>query len=198
MILTEVSTPPPAAIPVRELARHLRLSTGFPDDGSEDGILELYLRAAMAAVEARLGFALLTRVFSWNVTQWQCEASQGLPIGPVQSVDEIVFVGGDGVETSLDPEGWSLLKDARRPRLIGRDGRRLPAIPRHACAEIRFTAGFGPDWESVPADIRQAVFLLAAHYYEHRSEDSSAYEPMPFGVLVLIETYRTMRIGAGS
>ena len=61
MILTEVSAPPAAAVPVRAFAEHLRLGTGFADDGSEDAVLELYLRAAMAAIEARLGRALLAR-----------------------------------------------------------------------------------------------------------------------------------------
>ena len=63
MILTEVSAPPAAAVPVRAFAEHLRLGSGFADDGSEDAVLELYLRAAMAAIEARLGRALLAREF---------------------------------------------------------------------------------------------------------------------------------------
>ena len=49
MILTEVSAPPAAALPVRAFAEHLKLGTGFADDGSQDAVLELYVRAAMAA-----------------------------------------------------------------------------------------------------------------------------------------------------
>ena len=45
MILTEVSAPPVAALPVRAFAEHLRLGRGFADDGSLDAALELYLRA---------------------------------------------------------------------------------------------------------------------------------------------------------
>ena len=52
MILTEVSAPEAAVVPVRAFAGHLALGSGFEDDGSQDAVLELYLRAAMAAIEA--------------------------------------------------------------------------------------------------------------------------------------------------
>jgi uncharacterized phiE125 gp8 family phage protein len=195
MILTEVSTPAAAAVPVRALADHLRLGTGFADDGSEDAVLELYLRAAMAAIEARIGQALLSREYSWTVTRWREDASQGLPIGPVLSVDAVTLIGADGAETAVEPEAWSVLRDSRRPRLVGRFGRNLPRIPRSGHAEIRFSAGYGAAWEDVPADLRQAVLLLAAHYYENRSDTPQGAGAMPFGVLVLIESYRSIRIG---
>ncbi len=194
MILTEVSAPPAAAVPVRAFAEHLRLGSGFADDGSEDAVLELYLRSAMAAIEARLGRALLARDFTWTVTRWREDASQGIPIAPVQAVAAITLIDAEGSAVDVDPESWSVLRDSQRPRLVGRFGRNLPKIPRSGHAEIRFTAGFGAGWEDVPADLRQAVFLLAAHFYENRAEGGEAAS-MPFGVLVLIEAYRATRIG---
>jgi uncharacterized phiE125 gp8 family phage protein len=198
MILTEISAPPATSVPVRAFAEHLRLGSGFADDGSDDQVLELYLRAAMAAVEARIGRALIARRFSWTVTRWREEASQGLPIGPVTEVEEIALLGPEGTETLVEPERWSLLREGPRPRLTGRSGRSLPRIPRGGHAEVRFTAGFGTEWETVPADLRQAVFLLAAHYYENRSETGQSASAMPFGVLVLLEAYRSLRIGGGA
>jgi uncharacterized phiE125 gp8 family phage protein len=197
MILTELSSPPAAAVPVRVLADHLRLGTGFADDGSQDAVLELYLRAAMAAIEARLGRVLLARPYSWTVTRWLEEASQGLPVAPVVAVSAITLHGADGGETEVEPEAWSVLRDAQRPRLVGRFGRSLPRIPRGGHAEVRFVAGFGDAWEDVPADLRQAVLLLAAHFYENRTDTGSVSGSMPFGVLVLIEAYRATRIGGG-
>jgi uncharacterized phiE125 gp8 family phage protein len=195
MILTEVSAPPSAAVPVRAFAEHLALGRGFADDGAQDGVLELYLRAAMAAIEARLGRALLAREFAWSVPCWREEASQTMPIGPVRSVSSVTLVAADGSEEAADPDGWSVLRDSQRPRLVGRFGRSLPRIPRSGRAEIRFTAGFGAIWDEVPADLRQAVFLLAAHFYENRSDAGTVAGSMPFGVLVLLETYRAARLG---
>ena len=198
MILTEVSAPPSAAVPVRAFAEHLRLGTGFADDGSQDAVLELYLRSAMAAIEARLGRALLARGFSWTVTRWREDASQGLPIAPVRSVEAVTLIEADGGEVLVDPGAYSVMRDSQRPRLVGKFGRSLPRIPRTGHAEIRFTAGFGEAWEDVPADLRQAVFLLAAHFYDNRSDGATSAGTMPFGVLVLIEAYRATRIGAPS
>jgi uncharacterized phiE125 gp8 family phage protein len=159
-------------------------------------VLELYLRAAMAAIEARLGRALLARGFVWTVTRWRETASQGMPIAPVRSVEAITMVEADGSEAPADPEGWSVLRDSQRPRLVGRFGRSLPRIPRGGHARVELTAGFGETWEGVPADLRQATFLLAAHFYENRAEGGVS-GTMPFGVLVLIEAYRATRIGVG-
>jgi uncharacterized phiE125 gp8 family phage protein len=195
MTLTEVSAPAAAAVPVRAFAEHLRLGTGFADDGSQDAVLELYLRAAMAAIEARLGRALIARDFAWTVTRWREEASQGLPLGPVRAVESVTLVDPDGSETAVDPESWSVIRDSQRPRLVGRFGRSLPRIPRSGHAEVRFSAGFGESWEEVPPDLRQAVFLLAAHFYERRTEGGGVAGTMPFGVLALIEAYRATRIG---
>jgi len=50
----------------------------------------------------------------------------------------------------------------------------------------------------MPADLAQAVLMLAAHYYEFRSDTSLGQGCMPFGVTSLIERYRTVRIFAGS
>ncbi len=197
MILTEVSAPPATAVPIRAFAEHLRLGSGFADDGSQDAVLEMYLRAAMAAIEARLGRVLLVRDFSWTVTRWREDASQGLPVAPVQSVDAITLFGADGAETEVEADAWSVLRDSQRPRLVGRFGRNLPKIPRSGHAEIRFRAGFGDGWDDVPVDLRQAVFLLAAFYYENRAEAATS-AAMPFGVLMLIEAYRATRIGGGA
>jgi uncharacterized phiE125 gp8 family phage protein len=195
MILTEVSAPPSAAVPVHGFAEHLRLGSGFADDGSEDAVLELYLRAAMAAIEARLGRALLARDYVFTVSRWREDACQGLPIGPVRSVEAVTLIGADASETVVEPEAWSVMRDSQRPRLVGRFGRSLPRIPRSGHAEIRFRAGFGEAWDEVPADLRQAVFLLAAHYYEHRAPSAAEGGSMPVGVLVLIEAHRTTRLG---
>jgi uncharacterized phiE125 gp8 family phage protein len=59
------------------------------------------------------------------------------------------------------------------------------------------SAGYAPDWAGLPADLGQAVLLLAAHYYEYRHETALGDGCMPFGVTSLIERYRTVRLMAG-
>ncbi|MBB5223488.1 putative phiE125 gp8 family phage protein [Amaricoccus macauensis] len=198
MILTEVAAVPATALPVRAFAGHLRLGTGFADDGSQDVVLELYLRAAMAAIEARLGRVLLARSFVWTVERWREDTSQALPVAPVRLIESVMLADAEGNETAVDALAWSLLRDAQRPRLVGRFGRNLPRIPRGGSATVRLVAGFGAVWDEVPGDLQQAVFLLAAHYYEIRAEAGTPAGWIPFGVLALIEAYRATRIGGMS
>ena len=49
-MLVEQTTAPAAALPVADFRDHLRLGTGFADEGAEDSLLETFLRAAIAAV----------------------------------------------------------------------------------------------------------------------------------------------------
>ncbi|TPE50725.1 head-tail connector protein [Amaricoccus solimangrovi] len=198
MILTEVSAPSREAMPIRAFGEHLRLGSGFADDGSQDAILELYLRSAMAAIEARISRALLARSFVVAVSDWRSDACQPLPLAPVRSVESVALLTGEEDRAEVAPESWSLMRDDARPRLVGRFGRNLPRIPRGGRAEIRFVAGYGAAWGDVPADLRQAVFLLAAHFHENRGEGALSGRMIPFGVLMLIEAYRAIRIGRGA
>ena len=68
-----------AALPVEEMKDHLRLGSGFADDALQDGLIESYLRAAMAAIEGRIGKMLFQRRFLWVLDCWR-EAEQALPV----------------------------------------------------------------------------------------------------------------------
>jgi uncharacterized phiE125 gp8 family phage protein len=192
MILTEISTPPAAAYPVRALADHLRLGTGFADDGSQDAILEAYLRAAMAAIEGRTGKAILERTLEWELGRWSDSERQGLPVAPVGAILSVTLVTSDGVAMPVDPARYRLERDQHRPRLAG--ATMLPTIPAFGFARVVLTAGYGADWDDVPADLRQAVLLLAAYYYDNRAQVEGSGTGMPFGVLALIERYRVVRL----
>ena len=191
MNLIELTTPFSAAIPVRDFADHLRLGSGFADDGSQDALLEGYLRAAIAAIEGRTGKVLLQKDYSWDLTRWYAPNRQGLPVGPVSAVSAVTLISRDGTETLADPADYTLRRDLFRPEIVAST---LPSIPAGGLVRIDFTAGFGPAWSDVPADLAQAVFLLAASNYEARSEAHGAGGTMPFGVLALIERYKTVRL----
>lgn len=195
-MLIEQTTVPASALPIVALKEHLRLGTGFADDGVQDGLLEAYLRAAIAAIEGRIGKALLARVFSWSVTGWREAREQALPIAPVTAIQAVTLVDRGGVETVVDAGRYRLVKDAHRPRLMA-VGPALPGIPPDGTAEVVFEAGFGPGWADIPADLAQAVLLLAAQYHERRHEGGPAEGTMPFGVMALIERWRTVRVLGG-
>ena len=190
-MLNELGSPTSASMPVVEFAEHLRLGSGFADDGSQNTLLETCLRAALAAVEARIGLALLSRRFRWSLTRWSDEAGQVFPIAPVLELESVTLKDRVGDVIAVNPEIWVLIKDGRRPKLRGAGGY-LPGFPTDGFAEVVFTGGYGATWDSVPHDLGRAVFLLAAHYYEQRS---AADETVPVSVLSLLMPYRDIRLG---
>lgn len=193
MRLTEQAAVPDASLPVQALKDHLRLGSGFADDGMQDALIRGYLRAAMAAVEARIGKALIARRFSLVLTRWRDTAAQALPLAPVAAVVSVTLVDGNEAAAALPPARWRLEPDTHRPRLVAR-GPGFPEVPTGGRAEVVFDAGFGT-WDEVPPDLRQAVLLLAAQYHELRHEGGVA--AMPFGVMALIERWRTVRVLGG-
>lgn len=196
MMLVELTAVPSTALPVAEFKDHLRLGTGFADDGVQDSVLESYLRASMAAIEARTGKVLITRSYSWTLTSWRELSRQALPIAPVVAIGEIKVIDRQGAETVAAPGTYRLEPDSQRPRIVATSAH-LPGIPTQGSVEVIFDAGYGAAWSELPPDLGQAVFLLAAHYYENRSAMVAGEQPMPFGVSLLIERYRSVRLFGG-
>ncbi len=196
MMLIEETAVPQAALPLAEFKTHLRLGTGFSDDGIQDAVLESFLRAAVATIEARTSKILIERSFSWTLSIWRDVSGQALPIAPVSAITSVILRDRADDEEMIDPSHYRLEMDTHRP-VLRSAGAILPAIPPGGTAEVGFVAGLSADWAGLPADLGQAVLLLAAHYYEHRNETALGSGCMPFGVTSLIERYRNVRIFGG-
>ena len=161
MMLTEVTGVASAALPVQALKDHLRLGSGFSDDGMQDGLIEGYLRAAMAAIEARIGKVLLARRLKLVLADWRRAGEQPLPVAPVTALVSVAVVDMNEVALPVAADRYRLVQDMHRPKLAAA-GVLLPTVPTDGRAEVVFDAGFGAVWSAVPADLAQAVLLLAA------------------------------------
>lgn len=196
MMLIEEASVPDEVLPLAAFKAHLRLGTGFEQDDIQEPVLKSFLRAALASVEARTGKALIARVFTWSVTRWKDRQAEVLPLAPVQAIEKVEIVDAQGAASLMPSEHYSLEEDFQRPRLIAR-GAGFAPVTRGGKAVVHFEAGFGASWDDLPEDLAQAVFLLAAHYYEYRDETALARGCMPFGVQTLIERYRPIRLFSG-
>ena len=186
-----------ADLPLEPFKAHLRMGSGFGTETVQEPVLAGFLRAAIAAIEARTGKALITRQFALTLPEWKDTQAQALPVGPVQGIVSVTVVSRDGPETMIEPQRYWLVRDMQVP-LLKPSGAMLPYIPPQGSVEIVFEAGLGQSWGAVPADLQQAVLMLAAHYYEYRHETRLGDGCMPFGVSSLIERYRPLRIGLGA
>lgn len=197
MLLTELTTISGAALPVQGLKDHLRLGTGFADSGMQDGLIESYLRSAIAAVEGRIGKVLMTRQFRMTLQDWRDASEQALPVAPVFAVVSVTLFNLAGAATVVAADRYRLIQDNHRPKLAAA-GFLLPTAPADGRIEVVFDAGFGATWAQVPPDLQQAVFLMAGHYYEHRNEFAEATPGLPYPVQALIERWRTVRVLGGA
>lgn len=184
------------ALPVNLFRDHLRLGTGFADDGVQDSLAESYLRAALAAIELRIGKALLTRRFRLSLPRWRDAAGQALPLAPVTHVESVTLIDALGQREIVAPERYRLMPDRHRPRLLA-VGLLLPMVPTDGEVEIAFDAGFGLSWQSLPADLAQAVLLLAAQFYENRHEGGASATGLPPVVQGLVGKWRNVRVLGG-
>lgn len=193
MLLTETAPAGVNPVPLREMAAHLRLASGFSDDGSEDSLLELYLRNATAVIERQTAKALISRSYLLQVVCWNRSGHLRLPVGPVEAIDGIELIR-PGSTVTLSPAEWVLEPGLSQQRVTGPGGTPLRPIPHGALAHLTMTAGFGATWNDVPDDLRHAVLLLATHYYENRAGDLELDAGLPFGVSSVLMRYRPVRI----
>ncbi|MEM9780864.1 MAG: hypothetical protein AAF899_00170 [Pseudomonadota bacterium] len=194
MRLTEAGPGPVPTPPLPAFKEHLRLGFGFTDDGSEDGLIQEYLSAAVMAVERRTARALVARDFVLVVSGPDADGCVAVPIGPVSGIVSAVIRDGSAT-TALDVAGWRVTPGETGQR-IGAVGGALPVPAAGARLEIVLTAGLGADWTGVPGDLAQAVLILAADFYSRRGTEGakSLTTDLPAAFTSLTDAWRPLRV----
>jgi uncharacterized phiE125 gp8 family phage protein len=185
-MLEQITPPAALAIPTETLAEHLHLNTAAPEL-DETETLERFIKAATATIERQTQSALIMQTWRWSTVTW-CAP---LPLTPVAAIEAVEVVDGQG--EAVPWTGW-FLAHAGQPRIGTRKGQIRPSIALGGYAAVTFTAGYGTGWTDIPPDLRQAVTLLAAQYYEHREAATDTLAALPFGVASLIAPYRPIRL----
>lgn len=185
--MLEQMTPPAAlAVPTETLAEHLHLNIAAPELDETETLARL-IEAATAAIERQAQIALIMQTWRWSTPRWRVP----LPLTPVAAIKSVEVVDPYGEAQAWD--GWFLVHGPC-PRLGTRKGQTRPPIQSEGYAQITFTAGYGTGWTDVPPDLRHAVTLLAAHYYENREGQGEQHAPLPSSVTTLIARYRPARL----
>ena len=185
-MLEQITPPAALAVSPQTLAEHLHLNTAAPEL-DETETLERLIEAAIATIERQTQTALIMQTWRWSTTSWRGT----LPLTPVAAIESVEIVDQFGEATPWD--GWFLVH-APCPRVGTRKGQTRPTIPTDGRAQITFTTGYGTGWTDVPPDLRHAVTLLAAHFYENREGQADQHAPLPSSVTSLIAPYRPIRL----
>ncbi len=192
--MTAVLISGPAIEPVSlsQAKAHLRV-----DVDDEDTLLTSLIAAARLHVEAYTQRVFITQTWSIYLDKWPQGQPLCLPISPIQSVTEINLFATDNTSVAVDPTGYVVDALSAPPRILWRGagsgprpGRALNGI------EIIVIAGYGNDATQVPQPIRQAILMLIAQWFEHRSPPTlnEPDETMPPGVTALLQSYVPVRL----
>lgn len=196
MALVPLIGPQIEPISVTDLKAHLRI-----DSAAEDAVLASLITTARLQIEASLALALITQSWSWTFDRWPRRASVELPISPVQQINAVSVVQSGGPVAIL-PSAYILDGHGIGARLIARENWPQPSAVALGI-EIQLVAGFGPTPADVPAAIRQALLVLATHWYSRRdvdggcggaTEGTATSGPLPLSVNDLLAPYRRSRL----
>jgi|LGVF01.2.fsa_nt_gb uncharacterized phiE125 gp8 family phage protein len=185
MKLERVTPPTATPVSIDDLLDHLW--TVY--DNTKDAYLQKLLTGATNHVETVTGRKLVSQVWRGYLQAWPLSGEPiMLPYGRIVSVDEFNWLDVDGNDHTLTASTDYL------PAVIGPEPQVIPITswPSEALfivdpIRIKFTAGFGTPAE-VPDDLRHAISMLAAHWYENRESTITgtmiSKVPMAFDSLV--------------
>ncbi|MCB1491901.1 MAG: head-tail connector protein [Rhodobiaceae bacterium] len=183
---------PPAVEPVTlaDAKAHLRI-----DDTAEDAYVQALIVSARVRVEVETRRALVTQSWTQTLDRWPDDAVVALQIAPVQSVTTVTVRDENGVAQTVSSGLYDLDGESNPPRLVVNQPVDSPAtLP--AGIAITFVAGYGDAADDVPADIRQAMLLLIADWFEHRDPlyGSSQGARLPAAAEAILGPYRMVHL----
>lgn len=151
-------------ITLNELKAHLRI-----DGTDEDQLLGIYLTAARQQCEHESRRAFVTQTLKLQLEQWPHGDRIALPRPPLQSVTSIVYTDVNGNSNTVSTSEYIVDTDGEPGHIYLAYGKTWPSTTLRPGPSITITyvAGYGEP-EGVPATYKQAIQLLAGHYYENR------------------------------
>lgn len=189
--MTLFRTVGPSAEPVTlvEVKTHLRL-----DHTADDSLLAGLIRAAREEVERSAGLALLAQSWRLALDRWPRSGRATLAVHPVRAVLSVTAYGTEGEASLLSAADYQV-DLLSRPARVHFHRMQAPLRAMNG-VEIDFRAGFGEAGTDVPDQLKRAILLLVAHWYEFRAGfgPSDQQVSYPAGYERLIAGYRAGRL----
>jgi len=179
-------------ISVEDLKRHSRIDL---ETMTEDDLIKIYIQAATEHIESLCG-PLIDQTWEMYMDDWP--GRDFIEIRKARATSATVkYILPGNEEITFDEDSYWLDTTDRYARITLEEGYSWPnvALRDHGGVIVEFIAGYSKDGADVPAPLRAAALLLAAHLYEHRipvSKDSLG--EIPFSVSALITNYRDLGV----
>lgn len=166
--------------------------TYLSDLSSETGYIENLIKRAAAFIEGPYGIGVLFGQQTWQLALDGFPFVIQLPVYPLVSVSSITYTDADGVEQTVSPDIYRVDTYSNPPRIALEYGKSWPASRLVSnSVKVEFVGGHS----STPDDLKHAVIMLVAHWYENREAASSvSLSEMPMGVQSILDKYRVMSV----
>jgi uncharacterized phiE125 gp8 family phage protein len=190
MSMALIEAPEEEPVSLADMKAHLRV-----EHAAEDALIEGLILAARQYCEGFTRRSFIEQSWRLSLDRLPEGGEIGLPRPPLVSVDAVRIYDAGGEAETVSPQLYFADTVSQPGRLIFTEFIAPPG--RAACGvEIDFTAGYGPAPEDVPEAVRQAVRLVAAHWYERRElmDSPAAGRTLPFAVAGLLAPFRLVSL----
>jgi uncharacterized phiE125 gp8 family phage protein len=185
-IKTDTSTLP---ISVAELKHYLRI---VEDDAEQDTLLRGLIIAARDSMEQELHMSLVNRVYTYYFDCFDSELD--ITLRPAVSVDAIRYYDADDVQQTLATSIYQSDLQKYRAEISLKDGQSWPTVyNKKNAVEVDVTIGHGSLAEDVPEDLKLALKMLAAHWFDNRALEGNI-KVIPQGIERIIALNRNLEI----
>lgn len=183
----------PAALPVSVAEAKAHMGVTFSND---DTIIEIYLNSAIALCEQILQRKLITQTWAMFLDSWPTYIK--VLFGDLQSVTHIKYTDTDDTQATFSSDYYTVDTSSVPGRVYLNNGESWPtATLRDATPiEVQFVTGYGDASTDIPSDIRGAILLTTAHFYENRENflvsnlQSMTVEEIPWTASTLLSGHR--------
>lgn len=158
----------------------------------DDDVIAALIAGARVHVEAQTRRALITQ--SWRLIRdaWPGNGRLVMLPAPLQALTAVRVYRLDGSTQTIDPQAF-VVDAASAPARVSFASGAPPAPGRPIGGiELDVDVGYGDEPADVPADLRQAIRTLVAHWYENRGIIAlgESVAMLPEQVAALLAPYR--------
>ena len=144
-----------------ELRTHLRVDSAF------DSELTRLITAARKTVEAYLHRQLINATYAWSFDYWPDYSFQ-IPVGPLSSVTSITYYDANSTQQTWAASNYQVDTTELLGTITLAANATYPILQtdKKNAITITFVAGYGSSASSVPDNIKQAILVMAGHWFE--------------------------------
>ena len=143
---------------------HLRIDADMTDD---DAMITALIIAARQYCEQFQNRAYIEQVVTLKTDRFPLRFR--IPRSPLISVTSINYIDTAGDDQLLSTDVYAVDVTSEPGKVTLKHNQTWPATQRiHHAVTVVYKAGYGNAAADVPQTVKQAMFLLLAHWYEHR------------------------------